>query len=345
MKKQGFLGALSGALQRFKKYPILYNFTVIVLLLTLLGLIAYLAMGIGTRHSSRRTVPSFVGMLVEEAEEVARENDLVVVVNDSLFIPEHPGGAVLDQLPRGGAVVKPGRKVYVTLNSFRQRMVDVPYVAGRSLRHATNMLEAAGLGIERIEYTRDLATNYVLAQYVGDKKVLENSNLKAEKGSGVILHVGVAQGARKLIVPPFIGRTLNDARSRLWESGFNLGKVVYDDGIPAINRARAKVYSQSAKPGASTDYGAVVDLYLTLDQEKVQTALDGHDVKALEAKLAADSLAEVELQRVTDSLATLNALELQGELPTADATSEEAQSGEAPATDSLTTTTVEGAQQ
>lgn len=336
MKKQGFLGALSGALQKFKKFPILYNFTVIVLLLTLLGLISFFAMWIGTRHSARRSVPSFIGMLMEEAEEVARKNDLIIEVNDSLFIAGQPGGAVLDQLPRGGAVVKPGRKIYVTLNSFRQRMVDVPYVAGRSLRHATNILEAAGLGIERIEYTRDLATNYVLAQYAGEKRVLENSNIKAEKGSGIILHVGVSATARPLIVPPFIGRNFNDARSRLWESGFNLGKVVYDDGIPAIERSRAKVYAQSAKPGTSASYGAVVSLYLTLDEKKVQEALDGHDVKALEAKLAADSLAEVELQRVTDSLATLNALELQGEGPGADVTLDGA-----PAADSLAITTVE----
>ena len=336
MKKQGFLGALSGALQKFKKFPILYNLTVIVLLLTLLGLISFFAMWIGTRHSARRSVPSFIGMLMEEAEEVARKNDLIIEVNDSLFIAGQPGGAVLDQLPREGAVVKPGRKIYVTLNSFRQRMVDVPYVAGRSLRHATNMLEAAGLGIERIEYTRDLATNYVLAQYAGEKRVLENSNIKAEKGSGIILHVGVSATARPLIVPPFIGRNFNDARSRLWESGFNLGKVVYDDGIPAIERSRAKVYAQSAKPGTSASYGAVVSLYLTLDEKKVQDALDGHDVKALEATRAADSLAEVELQRGTASLATLHALELQGEGPGADVTLDGA-----PAADSLAITTVE----
>ena len=101
----------------------------------------------------------------------------------------------------------------------------------------------------------------------------------------------------------------------------------------ADDRARAKVYSQSAKPGTSANYGAVVSLYLTLDEKKIKDAMEGHDVKALEAKLAADSLAELELQRVSDSLATLNTLELQGILPEVEPT---------PATDSLaTTTTVE----
>ena len=328
MKKQDFSSTVKSALQTFrKKFPILFNIALIVVVLTLIGTIAFYSMGIGTRHNSRRSVPTFVGMSFAEAEQLASKHDLKVVVNDSIFIAEYPGGAVLDQLPKEGAVVKPGRKVYVTLNSFRQRMVDVPYVAGRSLRHATNMLEAAGLAIKRIEYGRDLATNYVLAQYLGDTKVLVDSKLKAEKGTGLILQVGVAANARPLIVPPVIGRNLSEAKSRLWESGLNIGRVVYDDGIPAIDRARAKVYSQSAKPGKSTSYGASVSLYLTLDTKKIQDALNGHDVKALEAKLEADSLAEAALQHLTDSLAKLNASEPQSK----------SEPAPAPATDSLAT--------
>lgn len=301
--------------QTFKQnYPVLYHLTVIVVVLVLLGTIAFFSMGVGTRHSARRTVPAFSGLSFEEAQQKAREYNLKIEVNDSLFIAEYPGGVVLDQLPKEGAIVKPGRKIYVTLNSFRQRMVDVPYVAGRSLRHATNMLTAAGLTIKRIDYTRDLATNYVLAQYLGEKKVLENSELKAEKGSGLILQVGVAANARPLVTPPVIGRNLNEAKSRLWESGLNIGKVVYDSGIPAIDRARAKVYSQSIKPGKNTSYGSTISLYLTLDAKKIQAALDGHDVKALEAKLEADSIAEVEMKRVNDSVATANALQLQGDV-------------------------------
>lgn len=57
-----------------------------------------------------------------------------------IVVPAYEGGIVLDQLPEGGVEVKPGRTVYITINSFRQKMVPVPYVAGRSLRQAKNML-------------------------------------------------------------------------------------------------------------------------------------------------------------------------------------------------------------
>ncbi len=303
MKRNGFVAAWSRGWKKFRSYPVLFNLAIIVLLLGAIVAVSYFAMSIGTRHHARRTVPDFVGITTAEAERVAAENDLQIIVNDSLYVPAYVGGAVLDQLPKGGVVVKPGRKIYVTVNSFRQRMVDVPYVAGYSLRQAKNMLEMAGLGIERIEYVHDLATNYVLAQFVGDRKVLENSNIKIEKGSGVVLQVGLSSHARPIFAPSVLGRSLVEAKSRLWELGLNIGDVTYDPGIAAVDRSRAKVCWQSVAPGRYISYGGRVSLQLTLDNAKVETALKGVDVKALEERMMADSIAHAAHQRLVDSLA------------------------------------------
>ncbi|MBO7220635.1 MAG: PASTA domain-containing protein, partial [Alistipes sp.] len=158
-----------------KKHTIAYNIVVIALVFLGLAIASFIAMAFGTRHSARRTVPDFVGLRMNDAEYFAARRDLQIIVNDSLHVSAYPGGVVLDQLPKGGVVVKPGRKVYVTINSVRQRMVDVPYVAGRSLRQAKNMLETAGLTIDHLEYAEDMATNYVLAEFVDGVEVLEDS--------------------------------------------------------------------------------------------------------------------------------------------------------------------------
>ena len=142
-----------------KKHTIAYNIVVIALVFLGLAIAAFIAMALGTRHSARRTVPDFVGLKMTDAEYFAGRRDLQIIVNDSLHVSAYPGGVILDQLPKGGVVVKPGRKVYVTVNSMRQRMVAVPYVAGRSLRQAKNMLETAGLTIDHLEYAEDIATN------------------------------------------------------------------------------------------------------------------------------------------------------------------------------------------
>jgi len=288
-----------------KQHTILYHLAMIALLFLGLALAAFVAMALGTRHSARRTVPDFVGLQLNDAEYFAGRRDLQIIVNDSLHVSAYPGGVVLDQLPKGGVVVKPGRKVYVTINSSRQRMVAVPYVAGLSLRQAKNMLETAGLTIDHLEYVEDIATNYVLAEFINGEEVLEESELQAEMGSGVVLRVGVSATDTATVAPQVLGRSLFEAKSRLWESGLNIGEIVFEEGMPALERNRAKVYRQSILPTEVVAYGARVSLHLTLDAVKVDSAIVQQERRieeALRAKMEADSIAKAE-QRLLDSIA------------------------------------------
>ena len=288
-----------------KQYTILYHLVVVLLVFLGVAVVSFVAMSLGTRHRARRTVPDFVGLRLNDAEYFASRRDLQIVINDSLHVSAYPGGVVLDQLPKGGVVVKPGRKIYVTINSVRQPMVAVPYVAGRSLRQAKNMLETAGLTIDFLEYTEDLATNYVLAEYVGGVEVLEESDMRVEKGSGVVLRVGVTESDTYTSVPQILGRTLFEAKSRLWESGLNIGEINFDEGVQTLERNRAKVYLQSRMPGDDASYGATVSLRLTNDTEKVDSAVAEFErqvAEQLRLKMEADSLAKVE-QRLLDSIA------------------------------------------
>lgn len=302
-----------------KRHTILYNLVVVLLVFLGVAVVSFIAMAVGTRHSARRTVPDFVGLRINDAEYFAGRRNLQIIINDSLHVSTYPGGVVLDQLPKGGVVVKPGRKVYVTINSVRQRMVAVPYVAGRSLRQAKNMLETAGLTIDYLEYAEDMATNYVLAEYVGADEVLEDSNMQAEKGSGVVLRVGVAP-SEIATVPQVIGRTLFEAKSRLWEAGLNIGDIVFDEGMPALERNRAKVYQQSVLSSEAVTYGSRVSLYLTLDTEKIDNMLEQEEQRVKEAlrqKMEADSISKAE-QRLLDSIANAQKSQPQGNAQTED---------------------------
>lgn len=256
--------------QRIRQIPLLYNLIWIAAILLLLMLAFYLAMHIGTRHGARRTVPEMTGILLSEAERLAQKGDLELIVADSLFVPAYEGGIVLDQLPEPGVEVKPGRKIYITINSFSEKMVPLPYVAGRSLRQAKNMLEIAGLEIEELVYRPDMATNYVLEQRYKGNLINAYSKIMAEAGSGVTLYVGVKGDEGSDYVPQVIGRSERDAKSRLWESGFNLGEVHYDEGINLLNRKDARVYKQSPALGTPLALGREVSLWLTLDEELTQ---------------------------------------------------------------------------
>lgn len=297
--------AKQGYWQRLKQYPIIYNFVLIVMIVVGVLLVSAIAMHFGTRHGSHRSVPDFSGVQLADAEHAAKRRGLQIIVNDSLFVPAYEGGIILDQLPKSGAKVKAGRKVYVTINSLRQKMVKVPYVAGRSLRQAKNMLEVAGLEIERLEYVDDIATNYVLEEYCDGVQLTEESTIEAELGSGVVLKVGVQGGYGVAEMPKLIGLSLQRAKSRLWEMGFNVGKVIYDDDVDMLDKKDARVYYQSVDQGRNAELGSKIRLKLTLDVEKVakQSAESDAVAKALiEERLAAERTAD-SLRNLENSVA------------------------------------------
>ena len=219
----------------WQQWPLTSNIVAYVLLFFGILVICYVAMNLFTRHGERLTVPDYLGENVRVAAPDAKTHELEIIISDSLYIPGYEGGIIVDQIPRGGAEVKSGRKVYVTINSFTQKMVRVPYVAGRSLRQAKNMLDIAGLGIEKLIYEPDLATNYVLAEVVNGITMKNTTEIDIPVGAGVVLKVGVNSESNTTIVPKTIGCSLREARSRLWEQGLNVGKVVFDDGINKLS--------------------------------------------------------------------------------------------------------------
>ena len=228
-------------LSRLRRHPLLWNLALIAAIILAMAVAAHILMQLGTRHGARRTVPDLSGVQLDQAQRIARKHDLQLHINDSLFVPAYEGGIVLDQLPEGGVEVKPGRTVYITINSFRQKMVPVPYVAGRSLRQAKNMLEIAGLEIAELVYRADMATNYVLEEYCEGKPVTPTTRMEAEMGSGVTLYVGVEEGYGTTIVPRLVWASLEH-------------KVRYKKNIPADETERlAQELSECAQISADLD--------------------------------------------------------------------------------------------
>lgn len=295
-------------LEWFRAHPIVSHILAIVLVLMCLVIIVYVVMALGTRHNAQRTVPNFVGLTIDDASHFASRRDLEIVVNDSLYVPSCAGGVVLEQLPTEGVIVKPGRKIYVTINSLNQRKAVVPYVAELSLRQAKTRLEAAGFVIEHLEYVEDPATNYVLAEFVNGEEITETNKLEAYVGSGVWLRVGVAPDAKSVPMPNLLGLSLGDAKSRLWAAGLNVGALSFDKGITIQERDLTKVYYQSRNTNAEAQRGDTVLLALTLSQEKVSLSIEADEKRIAEeirAKFVADSIAQVEL-RLRDSIANAN---------------------------------------
>ncbi|MEG1621973.1 MAG: PASTA domain-containing protein [Alistipes sp.] len=294
--------------QKFKERPVLYNLSWIIAILVVLGLAAHILMLVGTRHGAHRVVPELTGISLQEAEELADQEGLQVMVNDSLYIPAYEGGVVLDQLPEKGVEVKPGRTIYITINSFTQKIVPIPYVAGRSLRQAKNMLEIAGLEIARLIYRDDVATNFVLEEHYKGKRIQPKNKLTAPAGSGITLYIGIDGGSGITVAPKIVGASLKEAKSRLWESGLNVGRVIFDKGITLLNQKDARVYEQTPSQGRNVSYGELVNIKLSLDENLVRDKNLSEEKRAKELEeqrlrqraLEADSIAKEEFRQATE---------------------------------------------
>ncbi len=286
------------------RFPLVFHLSLMLIIILVMALGAHLAMQIGTRHGSRSTVPDFSGIPFDQAQRMARKHDLKLHINDSLFVAAHEGGIILDQLPHGGVEVKPGRTIYVTINSYRQKMVPIPYVASRSLRQAKNMLEIAGLEIKELVYQNDMATNYVLGQQFEGREIVPGSRIEAEIGSGVVLTVGVETGSELTVTPQVVGFDLREAKSRIWELGLNVGRVEYDADINVLDRKDARVYVQSPSAECHAQLGSRVDLRLSLDTRKVERnmkeaekqAREQAELRLKEEEMRADSLEKARME-------------------------------------------------
>ncbi len=250
-----------------------------------------------TRHGAHYTVPQFQMLTIEEAQRIAQQGELKLIINDSLYAPDSPRGVILDQLPEQNTVVKPGRSIYLTINATQQKMVDMPYVAGRSLRQAKNMLDIAGLTIERLKYEEDLATNYILSQWYDDMEVKEDSLFLIPAGSGITLHVGLGNGEHTTTTPYLLGRSLIAAKSALWDAGLNVGDIEMERGIEASNLKSTLVLFQSTPADSLLRYGDRVSISLTLHPERVDSVIN-----AIEEERKLMELIQLREVEIADSL-------------------------------------------
>lgn len=275
----------------------------LALSLLVIGLfVAQICLSVFTRHNRYNTVPSFKGIQLTEARRTAQRHRLRIEVSDSLYVPSLDGGIVLEQKPSEGTQVKSGRRIFVTVNSYHQRMVTIPYVTGYSLRQAKNNLENVGLEISELRFVNDIAANNVLGETFNGKEIRSGSAVEAEVGSGVVLTIGLNPESSTAAVPDVTGMLLRDARGRILENGFNIGAVSFDEDVDMLEQNSSRVYRQEPSAGSWNRYGQKVSLSLTMDDSKVeegvaassQTRRKLTEQHAAEVEAAAQAEAEAE---------------------------------------------------
>ncbi len=248
----------------FKKYPLLKHLT--LMLAVSLGIIAvvFLFIKLYARQGKEFTLPDMVGSNIEEMRADA-SLDIEYVIVDSVFNEHDPGGRILTQDPKGGTMVKSGRKVYVTITSYSAEKTYLPDLCDLSLRQAVSQLYSMGLQGGTLRFVESPDRNAVLSLSQNGRTL--QAGQEVNSGSRIDMVVGLGDEGGFALVPFVIGKTAKEARREILSSSMNVGREVFDAGS---SRANAVVYRQVPGFTGITHYplGTEVTLYLRDATEK-----------------------------------------------------------------------------
>lgn len=163
-----------------------------------------------TRHNVAVHVPDVEGHSFEEAAQKVEARDLQVLRQVGRYNPRVEHGTVVDQNPPANSDVKPGRRVYLTVNAGDVPKVSLPDLNGISVREARNRVSSLGLEVGEVE------PDSIPAPYPNTvTRQNPEPGDSLEQGDTVDLWYSTGLGADSVQVPDVVGRTVQDARRQL----------------------------------------------------------------------------------------------------------------------------------
>lgn len=223
-------------------------------------------LGSYTRHGVAVRVPDLQGMTVAEALATLQERGLEAEVIDSVYNDDARKGTVVLQDPVGGHDVKPGRKIYLTMNALMPKMIDMPALVNLSKRQAISTLEIIGLKVRELQYKSDPCVDCVIEQLYKGTPIKPDERIR--RGEAITLVLGSGEGGERVHVPDLKGLTFAEVGAVLNMASLNLGVTVdCKECNNAADSTLARVYRQSPEPWGNNmiAMGGTIDIWLTAD--------------------------------------------------------------------------------
>jgi beta-lactam-binding protein with PASTA domain len=205
-----------------------------------------------TRYDVAVTVPDVTSFTLEEGLARLQEEGLSTETVE-LRKPNVPKDVIIDQAPGPGSRVKPGRRIWVTVNSGDTTTVIVPNLESLPIREAQNHL-----------IINDLIVADVLPDSIPSAHANTITRQEPEAGSQVpprtpvTLWYSTGLGDTFVEVPDVVGMDASEARRFLLER--NLRSIVLGSMTGPTESFRLPVTGQSPAAGTSVREGHEVRL-------------------------------------------------------------------------------------
>lgn len=244
---------------------VLYINIGIILVVSIIGFLLFKSwLASYTNHGEYIKVPDFSNLDFDAAKIIADENNLQLIIIDTVYSKDVKPGFIVDHKPAANTSVKEQRAVYVSINSHTPILVKMPNAAKVSLRQATQVLESVGLQVGNIVYKPDFADNYVFEQKYLNRVIFEGA--KIPKGSKIDLVVGKGGSTELISIPNFTGYTYKDVLDTATFKGIVVNCMFsadiyssYQDSLSAKVWKQSPMFSENAKIMT----GQIIDVWLS----------------------------------------------------------------------------------
>lgn len=175
-------------------HPVLANL-VIILAVAFIGIvIVYYSLALFTKHGRSMTVPGVENMSYTQAVQILHDKGLRVDIRDSIYNEDVRPGFVIEQFPKSGSIVKPGRKIFLYINAVHPKEVVLDEVnnpaedalRGLSSRAAQAKLEE--LGFKNVRVVSVLGPDDRVVKVLANGKVVKRMQ-KVPVNARIVLEV------------------------------------------------------------------------------------------------------------------------------------------------------------
>ncbi len=228
-----------------KSKPLLKNFILAFLTAALIVILTLLWLRMYTNHGEKIETPNFIGLSIEEAMELADENNLRYSV-DSVYASKPKNTIILQNpLPFSDSVeswVKSNRFIYLTVVRKMEQKIKLPSIVDNSKSLASTKLTISGLN-PSWTYKPSPYKDVVMDVKFKGKSV--KAGFVLPKGSKVEVIVGKGQQqSAQVQIPNLVGKTINEANIELGSKSFQLTEI-YNNCVTKEDTLVAKIVQQS----------------------------------------------------------------------------------------------------
>lgn len=161
------------------RHPVLANVLVIAIVAILGIWIVYLSLQLFTHHGASDIVPKVENMSYTQAIKTLHDKGFRVDIRDSIYKEGIKPGYVIEQFPKAGSSVKPGRKIFLYINAVHVKEVVIDQDnnpledALKSFSFRQGMARLEELGFKNIRVVRVLGDNDCIVKITANGRVVK----------------------------------------------------------------------------------------------------------------------------------------------------------------------------